>query len=164
MSGKSKRLPVYYWDSCVFIAWLSNDPAHADHMAGIRQIAGEVDKGKVNLVTSTITRIEILSNKMPAEAAQQFKDFLKRENVKEEPVHQKIGELAAEIRNESSAKWNMKTISVPDAIHMATAFRSSANALHTLEEPLRELDGKIFGRGNYRAKICLPRLPQGTLF
>ena len=57
--------PLYYWDSCVFIAWLTEDPTYEEYLPGMEEYTSQIDRNEITLVTSTIVRSEVLPDKMP---------------------------------------------------------------------------------------------------
>ena len=49
----------YYWDSVVFIAFLTGDKS-PDEMAGIREIIHEVESNRAILVTTVLIKTEVV--------------------------------------------------------------------------------------------------------
>lgn len=166
MSGKRKKGPASFcWDSCVFIEWLCQEPGsrYAQYHRGMTQIVRQVGVGKARIIASSLVMVEVFEHRMPESAKRSFERIWDGQGFVEVEVNHRIASIAGEIRRQSSESRNMDTISVPDAVHMATAFVHNARALHTLENFLLSLDGKVFTSSNYRAKICLPAMPQTTL-
>ena len=70
--------PKYYWDSCIFFAWL-NDEIHAHGAAvmdGINEMAGQYDNNKIVLMSSLITKTEVFDDKLKTQWARD--EFSKR--------------------------------------------------------------------------------------
>ena len=70
MSGKLKQLPSYYFDACVYLAYLRNETAHygKSRIGAIESIWKQSERGGVVVVTSAITITEVLSHKLEAKA------------------------------------------------------------------------------------------------
>ena len=66
MSGIKEK--IYYWDSCVYLAWLKGEESHGkQYLEALRQIAHDNCKGKNVIITSTMTQIEVLDSKLTEE-------------------------------------------------------------------------------------------------
>ena len=55
MAGNS---PLYYWDSCLFIAWLKDEQRKTGDMDGVREVIEQAKRRKVRLMTSVLTLTE----------------------------------------------------------------------------------------------------------
>ena len=163
--------PLYYWDSCVFIAWLTEDPAYEEFLPGLEEYASQVDRNEIVLVTSTIVRGEVLPDKMPGNTMAKFEQFLKRRNVTEAAMDPRVSKLSAAIRNyyvgEKKAGRVTKIPSTPDAIHLATAVLYEVKEMHTFDDggtggglSRLALSGNVAG---YTLKVCRPQPAQGRL-
>ncbi|PCI85484.1 MAG: hypothetical protein COB24_12900 [Hyphomicrobiales bacterium] len=69
----------YFWDSCVFIAFL-NDESHAYDVNSLRTFLNEAEHGLCKIYTSTIVFAEITPNKLKNSKFGKFDDFLKDMN------------------------------------------------------------------------------------
>lgn len=113
------------------IAWLSNEARAIGEMEGVQEVAKEILKNKTVLVTSTLTRAEILECKMPKGATEKYRKFFRRSNVLSIPFDNEIAELTSEIRNYySPGDFELLT---PDAIHLATAIHMGVTEFHTFD-------------------------------
>ena len=158
MPGKRKK---YYWDSCAFIIWLDEkgDQLVVD---GLAQIVNEIESGQADLFTSAITRTEVLRGKMTSEQRDRFSRLFQRRNVIAVDVTGRVLDISEKIR-----EWNLK-ISVPDALHLATAILYEADEFHTTDGSgkrkragdLLPLDGNVAG---HKLKICVPKAPPNLL-
>ena len=158
MAGGS---PVFYWDTCLFLAWLKDEPRAQSEMDGVREVIERHKRREVKIITSTITRIEILNSKFPVGVDSLFSDLLKR--ITRLSVDTKIAAVAHDIRDYYSSRTadnNCKTLSTPDAIHLATAILYRANAFHTFDQSgdarslgLLPLSGNV---GGHNLEICIP--------
>jgi hypothetical protein len=77
MSGGS---PLYYWDTCLFLAWLQDESRKSGEMDGVREFIERSKRREVRLMTSTITLVEVLSAKIPTGFDTLFANLLKRIN------------------------------------------------------------------------------------
>lgn len=123
---------IIYWDTCVWISLLTNAKCDTFEQSGIDEVIRMVDNNEITLITSVITRIEILRGKITDNIANQYLDTLKNNpNIEEIEVHRYIAQKAHEIR--SFYKHEGKNISTPDVIHIATAIQENADELHTFD-------------------------------
>jgi predicted nucleic acid-binding protein len=135
MSGE---LPAVYWDTCVFLAWVMNEDRAPEEKAGIEQCIDDVRSGRLNLVTSTITRVEVLACKTadPGQAAQ-FAQLLLRPEVIMVGVDRRIADSAHDIRDHYQrlvGAGESKPLATPDAIHLATAVQYDVTQLQTFDD------------------------------
>jgi len=165
-SGK----PVYCWDSSILIAWLQNEKREAGEMEAVTAIASENDDSKCIIAVSSIVRVEVLESKMPKKAGQTFIDFLDRQYVVDQNPNHAILNIAHNIRDyyQKDPKYQ-KTVTLPDAIHLATAIYLKADEFHTFDGHgkkdkgigLLRLNGSVAG---HSLKIVSPIKSQIDLF
>ncbi len=67
-----------YWDSCVFIAWMKDEPRPAGEIDGIRDIVEKAKRREVSIITSTLTYAEVTEAKVGAGVMNIFDDLFKR--------------------------------------------------------------------------------------
>ena len=160
-----------YWDSCIFIAWLKDEqrPNPLD-IDGVTYLIEEWDAGRLIVVTSTITRIEVLDSHFSAEQRAQFQACLRRSTIRVEGVTSPIADLAHDIRDH----YAPPLIATPDAIHLATAIAGGCESFFTFDgtdpskkkgRPLLPLGPVIAGKHALATEP--PRRPpesQGVLF
>jgi hypothetical protein len=72
--------PLYYWDSCLFLAWLKDEERNAGEMDGVRDIIQRMKRRDARVMTSVLTLVEVLSARIPAGMDSLFKDLIKRLN------------------------------------------------------------------------------------
>jgi predicted nucleic acid-binding protein len=168
-----------YWDTCIFLAWMNDERRPAGDMEGLGQIAELVERAEVVLITSTLTRAEILQSKTSKEAMKKYDALLRRSNVVPHNVDLPIARLTSELMDfYINSDFELLT---PDAIHLATALHYSAHEFHTFDgsdaakKPRRskftrcgllKLDGNIAGRtmnvvrpSAAQFELSLPPLP-----
>jgi predicted nucleic acid-binding protein len=155
-----KARPKYYWDANLFLAWLINEKRKKGEMEGLAEVAWMVDHNEAVIVTSVITRTEVLESKMSRQAQDLFLALCKRPNVVLIDVNVRIADLAREIRD-FYAKRSQR-LRVPDATHLATAIAAMVDEFHTFDEDdLISKNGNVAG---HNLTICKPRGAQGILF
>jgi len=115
MPGSS---PVYYWDACLFLAWIKDEERPTGEMDGVRDIIDLSKKRDAIIMTSVLTSVEVLAAKIPAGMDTLFQQLMRR--VQRVGIDTKIVTLAHDIRNHYT-KLGGKTVATPDAIHLATA-------------------------------------------
>jgi predicted nucleic acid-binding protein len=138
-----------YWDADVFLSWLKNEPRKAGVAEGMEQHVRLIDEGKIILVTSVISMIEVL-DAGDEKAISQFYSLFDRPNVLAIAVDETVAKLSAEIRR----KHKLQT---PDAIHLASALHYSAGEFHTFDGKLLGLGNTVIGR---KLLICEPYSPE----
>ncbi len=159
-----------YWDACIFIKHISTKPgvpSVQDKLIidGIDEVINEAENGRMIIVTSSLTRVEVLDCKIPPDGVTRYLKFLRREIVQEYDVDPRIGNAAHDIR--AFYRKVGRSLSVPDAIHVATACLRGAIELHTLDgsgksPKMTALSGRIADR--WDLTICTPRPTTGRLF
>jgi predicted nucleic acid-binding protein len=154
MAGAS---PLYYWDTCLFLAWLNDEQRKTGEMDGVREIVARHKRREVRLCTSVITSVEVLESKIPAGLAPLFLDLMKR--ITRIATDPKVAAIAHGLRDHY-AKAGGKMLTTPDAIHLATAILFRVDEFHTFDNDgsaktlgLLPLSGNV---GGHRLTICKP--------
>lgn len=161
---------IYYWDTCMFSAWLADEQRKSGEMDGVREVVTRIKKRDASLVTSSIMLAETLPSKLPAGVYNLLEGFLRRTNIQVQAVSIKIARLAGDIRDyyaQNSVNGKSK-LATPDSIHLATAIISGVTEFHTFDSGekdkkfigLLQLDGNVAG---HRLKICKPSARQPQL-
>jgi predicted nucleic acid-binding protein len=155
---------IIYWDAAVFIAYFTQETTRTkEELAGIDQVVDAFDKGNCILVTSMISKAEVLASKLGAEKYARFSALWKRKQFQPVEVTEAIIDLANEIRGFYSAKGE-KVPATPDSIHLATAIKSGVNVFQTFDggrkRGLLQLDGNVAG---HNLSIKIPFVAQGKL-
>jgi|SRR3954468_10874151 predicted nucleic acid-binding protein len=159
MSG-IKKLPVIYWDSCIYITWLMDDKTYGEAtLAAISERLRENAAGKNMVITSTITLIEVLACKIPQDAERQFRQSFRGGDQIAYDVDAAIALKARELRAHYLTTSGRK-LATPDAIHLATAIVYNADYLYTFDDKLLKLtkDSAVVGM-----EICHPFVEQASL-
>lgn len=141
--------PLYYWDTCLFLAWLKDEDRNSGEMDGVREVIERSKKRDCRIMTSVLTSIEVLQGKIPAGMDTMFSGLLRR--ITRVGIDTKVAHLAHEIRNHYAKEG--RNIKTPDAIHLATAILNRADEFHTFDEQLLGLSGNVAGN---KLVICKP--------
>ncbi len=161
---------IFYWDTCVFIAWLKDEKRPSGEMDGVRAVIEGFKKRHFRIFTSVITFTEVTEAKVGAGVINMFEDLFKRPDLGRINVDPRVAKLARDLRDYYSARpeeFNNKTLSVPDSIHLATAILYRASEFHTFDRKNRNgslglipLSGNVAG---HNLKISAPGLDQPSL-
>ncbi len=153
---------IYYWDTCLFLAWIKDEQRKTGEMDGVREIIERAKRREVKIVTSVLTKVEVLSGRIPVGMESLFSGLMKRINPLSMDV--KIAQVAHDLRNYYSInreKFGGKILSTPDAIHLATAIIYRVAEFHTFDNDgdarhlgLLPLSGDV---GGNRLIICKPQ-------
>lgn len=161
MPGSS---PIYYWDACLFLAWIKDEERPSGEMDGVREIIELSKRRDALIMTSVLTSVEVLSAKIPVGMDTLFQQLMRR--VNRVGIDTKIVTLAHDIRNHYS-KLGGKTVATPDAIHLATAIIYRANEFHTFDNDgsrqslgLIPLSNNVAGN---KLTICKPQAKRPQL-
>jgi predicted nucleic acid-binding protein len=142
--------PLYYWDTCLFLAWIKDEERKSGEMDGVREIIERQKKRDCQIMTSVITTVEVLQGSIPAGVDTLFTGLMKR--VARVGVDSKVAQLAHDIRGHYQ-KSDGNKLKVPDALHLATAILHRAEQFHTFDETLITLSGNVAG---HKLLICKP--------
>jgi len=122
-------------DTSPFIFFIEQHPKYVDLL---RPFFEAVDRGECQVVTSTVTLLEVLVHPIrhgDESLAHQYNDILlSSTNIATIPVTPATAQTAAELR----AQHNLKT---PDAIHLATALNHNAVAFLTNDRDFPKVNG-----------------------
>lgn len=136
------RAEPYYWDACLFLAWLKDERRVVKgEMDGVREFINRFKRREIMLMTSTITYAEVTESKRPVGTLHLFDDLMKRPKFNKISVDIRVSKLARQLRDYYSSKFDEygnKTLSVPDAIHLATAILYKAVEFHTFDKKSRK--------------------------
>jgi predicted nucleic acid-binding protein len=122
---------VFYWDTCIFLAWLKDEKRPAGEMEGIKKVADMVLKDQAILVTATLTRAEILEGRIPKGALKKYDALMRRSNVVPQSLDVPIAVLTSSIRDHyRTTDFELLT---PDAIHLATAIYLKVHEFQTFD-------------------------------
>ena len=151
----------YYWDSCVFIALISNleDEESIEKRNNCTAVLSQAMDGSVQILTSTVSLTEVITaegfrkKKTPDKIKDKLRDLFR------EPYITLINCDLLRAEEARELIWNHK-ITALDAIHVASAVYAKVQAMHTYDglsqkkrSGILSLDGKI---GDPPLKIVTP--------
>ena len=131
------RSSIVYWDTCVFLSWLSDEQRKPGEMADLTAHWDEVQKEQLTLITSVITRTEIRQSNISPQDIDRFNGLFGRVNVKVADVTDRIADLTGELRQyyaDLSKKDHRPLLSLGDALHLATGLHHRATQIFTFDE------------------------------
>jgi len=152
---------LVYWDACVFVDLLNEDPDHCQTITTLLEQFEEQGRGRV--VTSTITKVEAAftaaerAGRVLDEDVIAAMDHLWEANPVIDIVefHDEIATLARDlIRDAMSRSWGLTPI---DAIHLATAQWYKVHEFHTYDGGLEKYSENI------GFQVCEPYVLQSKL-
>ena len=138
MSGTDPSL--VYLDTCVILSWIKgNGSRTAAELSDLGGVIQALDGKKLTALTSVITRTEILAVDMNDDALSKYRKFMrKRRGLYEVDVNRTIAIKASEIRDHYRRNPlnpdSTKTVSTPDAIHLASAIEYGAESFFTYDQ------------------------------
>jgi predicted nucleic acid-binding protein len=151
---------------------LTGEQRKNDESAEVAGLAIAIERKELVAVTSTITKVEVLSCKLNDRQKEILKRLLRPPKIQVKEASDPITELAAEIRDyylelKQNGASNLPTVETPDAIHLSTAIYYECDAFYTFDEvdepngsrpkrALIPLSGNVAGR--YSLLICKPRV------
>ncbi len=129
----ASKKPVWYFDACVFLAWLNAEVAiHGPAiMEAIRRMTRDVDAGRAVVFTSVVTKTEVFHKLKTQWARDEYTHFCQRPNVSVVNQDERIGDKSSEIREYYTQKGI--TLDTGDCIHLATAILYKADVFYTLD-------------------------------
>lgn len=139
------KLPIKYWDSCVWIALIGEEKTNEIY-DGCLYAEEQVRKEKVRLVLSQIVRLEVFKTNLNGENRKRFDQLIRRSNVEILSVNNRIVDIASDLQKEANSALRGKTLRAMDAIHLATAIYAEADELYVRDGDLLTLNGKIVSR------------------
>ena len=146
MSG----IKTYYWDSCIFLTLAKNE--EPDKVKNIKFYFEECNAGNIKIITSVLSLVEVYHlDDVSEDEKQRVDDFFQEiKNVQRIPMNVAIAERSAKLRQHFRLEnIQGKTLSAPDAIHLATAELSGADEFHTYDSDnsktlgLLQLNGRM---------------------
>lgn len=154
--------PTYYWDTCLFVAWIKDEERPSGEMDGVREIIQRHKRREVKIITSVLATVEVLQCKLPAGMETLLSGIMKRLDQRI-GMDSKVANLAHDLRNYYSSRPTEfdTTLATPDAIHLASAIMNRATEFHTFDGGgvgkslgLLPLSGNVAG---HKLTICKPQ-------
>lgn len=145
----------YCWDACTWIARLTEEAIvedGVDRATRCKTVLELAKSGHAEIVCSALCLVEVCKDtEVREDDGDRIAAFFEHEFIFPVPLGREIGEKARELM---MSGYGLKP---PDACHIATALLTpGANALHTFDAKLRNLDGQLSKPDGTPLKICLP--------
>jgi hypothetical protein len=162
MASSPRRV---YWDACTWIALIQRerilDPKGKlleDRGTLCRVVLNQAVAGEAEIATSSFSLVEVCKNpSIKKNKEDKIADFFENDYVLLVNVDKRIGLLARHIMMSGLSK-----LKPADATHLASAAISAAEEMHTFDDALLRLDGRVDRPDGTKLKICKPS-PGGTI-
>ena len=136
-----------YWDSNIFLSWLSDETPNADKCLGVIKFAKQ---GQITIITSALTIAEVIKvkgrNKIPKKDEDKVKRFFENDFIAVRSVDRLIAESARQL------VWQYN-VDPKDAIHLATALNLNLTVFDTFDKDLIKHSQEL---GNRKLRIGAP--------
>lgn len=155
---------IVYWDSCVYITFLKGGEQRDEvDINAMKDMATRLRRREITLLASVLVLTEVLDAHLPAGVDRMFEDIFNLDNVEKVNVDAPIARLAHDLRNHyivNGEEFGGKTLTTPDAIHLATAIIRRASEFHTFDAGGRGNSIGLLRLGNnvagHSLKVCTP--------
>jgi predicted nucleic acid-binding protein len=153
-----------YWDACVWIALIQQEKIRdtsgnlvEDRYGMCRNVINAATRGQIEIATSTFSFAEVCKNPdVMGKAEDKIAAFFENDYVLPVNLDRAVGERARILMMSGFSK-----LKPPDACHLASAAIANAEEMHTFDDKLLALDGKIDKLDGTKLKICTPN-PSGN--
>ncbi len=181
----TSKIRIVYWDTCIFLAYINREKRPTWEVEGLKKLVNELYNNEYLMITSALTRAEILITSSNDFAPKKFDEILEWKSVfPPMPTDDKIWLLTQELRTyykekgdeqrelrKAGKKVTVKpTLSIPDAVHLATAIIGKADIFYTFDKKsnkkgiaLVPLSKKIMD-GKYQLSIESPSTKIGRFY
>lgn len=123
---------VVYWDTAVWLAWLLGERQWPETViAGIEDVILNLENGKLQLLTSSITRSEVFQGRLTTDQKNLWASMMRRSDVLAVAADDRVNDRSSAIREYHQSR--AVKILTPDAIHLATAVLYKADEFQTMD-------------------------------
>lgn len=150
-----------YWDACAWIALIQKERILESNGGGrviedrfslCMSVIKEAEARKIEIATSAFTFAEVCKNaELKAQDEDLIAAYFENDYLLPVNVDRVVGESARGLMMSG-----ISGLKPPDAIHVASALISGADAMHTFDEKLLKLDGTIDTPDGTKLTICKP--------
>jgi hypothetical protein len=118
-------------------------------------VIANAEKSVVEIFTSALTLIEVNkgSQSGTGPTTDKIKDFFENDYIVVVNLDRQVGELGRELMQKGYSK-----LKPPDASHLAAATIASVSEMHTFDDKLLALNGKIDKADGTKLRICKPSM------
>jgi predicted nucleic acid-binding protein len=136
-----------YWDACVFLSFIEANP---DRAPIIRELLTAADEGRLEIVTSTISLVEVAfhptekgDHQLSADVEERIRKLWAPPSpVKLADVHVGIAEKARSLIRDALSR-GLDGLKPLDAVHLATAGALGATAFQTYDDRIKKYAGLV---------------------
>ena len=162
MARSPKQFKRYAWDSCSWIAAIWRETRFVNGVIENRgglcdAIISEAEKGVAEILTSALSLAEVCKHPddetSKPQASDKIRAYFENDYIVIVPLDRRIGELARDLMREGYAG-----LKPPDATHLAAAMVANVDELHTFDDKLLNLNGKLTRRDGLKLRICKPAM------
>lgn len=140
--------PRYGWDSACFLAYLNDEK---ERVPACEEVLNYAEDGNAELVISSLVLCEVVHLKervrMTSDKESKIQDLFEKPYIIPVDVNRRVAEFSRQLL------WKNLSLKPKDAVHVASAIIGEVIELHTFDEPLIELSGKI-----ENLVICKPKI------
>ena len=156
MAASPKRVS---WDACAWIAYIGKEQIRdakglvtEDRYKLGRVILEAAEKGAIEIAISALCFAEVAKNPSGAPADEDLiAAFFEHDYILPVPLDKQVGVEARKLLRAGYSK-----LKPPDAVHVATAIVANVDEMHTYDDKLLALDGKLSKLDGTVLKICKP--------
>lgn len=178
----SDLVPVYYWDTCIFLERLRGEDIPPPQRRAIQQLLDDNKSEKNRITTSVLTHAEAIPRKLTindAAAEAEYWSYFNGIYFIDQEVTRPVIELARYLRDfyyqEADPKRDIpyRMLGLGDSIHLASAIISEADEFHTRDKRpsggnlgilrLPSLHPKGLIGGTWKLKVVSPEDAQTNL-
>lgn len=158
MATSLKRV---YWDSCSWIALISNERIYKDDVlvenrgADCRAVLRSATRGEIEFFTSALGLVEVNKGSDVDGGVQQdrIKNFFENDYIIVVSLDRQVGEIGRDLMQRGYSK-----LKPADASHIAAAAIAGVDEMHTYDEKLLDLSGRVAKPDGTMLRICKPSL------
>jgi predicted nucleic acid-binding protein len=160
---RPKKIPAYYWDSNLFIAYLNGDDE--DQLRVVSDLLALAERNEISLYSSAITALEVAysaaefkANSLATETSATIDAFWKGGIITTVEIDVMTALYGRDLMRQGLEKgdeaWKIKP---RDALHLASAARLPVKEMHTW-------DGRLYKWSEMvGVTVCAPYLTQPPL-
>jgi predicted nucleic acid-binding protein len=155
-----KSIDRVYWDACSWTALIQREKIVVDGVLLedrerlCRPVITLAELGKLEILTSFLSFAEVCGDRKKRYGEDKIAAYFEHDYILPIPVDRQIGEDARRLMLS-----DLPGLKPADAIHVASAALANAREMHTFDDKLLKLDGKILRRDGISLKIVKPNAP-----
>jgi predicted nucleic acid-binding protein len=152
------------WDACTWISLIQKEKTtnpdgtlKEDRYASCRPIIDLAVRGTIEIAVSGLCLAEVVRSSASGTTSKDaVAAYFEGDHILIVPVDRLVGTRARDLIYSQSEKKTEHTPKPADAVHIATALISNADELHTFDDKLIGLTGKLVKDDGTLLRICRP--------